>query len=85
MVMKKHSTSRRTLEYIKAVELSAKNLKERPTFAGMIGPFSLAGRLFDMTEIMVNIMVEPDGVMKNSSVDEVLKKTEELLKRYRLQ
>ncbi|HOJ11336.1 MAG TPA: hypothetical protein PK733_12190 [Clostridiales bacterium] len=83
--MKKHSTSRRTLEYIKAVELAAKNLKERPTLAGMIGPFSLAGRLFDMTEIMVNIMVEPDGVMKNSSVDEVLKKTEELLNRYRLQ
>ncbi|HOJ11153.1 MAG TPA: uroporphyrinogen decarboxylase family protein [Clostridiales bacterium] len=52
----------RTLEYIKAVELAAKNLKERPTLAGMIGPFSLAGRLFDMTEIMVNIMVEPDGM-----------------------
>jgi uroporphyrinogen decarboxylase len=50
----------RTLEYIKAAELAAKNIKERPTFAGMIGPFSLAGRLFDMTEIMVAIMIEPE-------------------------
>ena len=52
----------RTFEYIKAAEMVSKNLKERPTFAGMIGPFSLAGRLFDMTEIMINIMVEPDGM-----------------------
>jgi len=50
----------RTLEYIKAAELTAKNIKENPTFAGMIGPFSLAGRLFDMTEIMVAIMIEPE-------------------------
>lgn len=50
----------RTLEYIKAAELAAKNIKERPTFAGMIGPFSLAGRLFDMTEIMAAIMIEPE-------------------------
>lgn len=50
----------RTLEYIKAAELAAKNIKERPTFAGMIGPFSLAGRLFDMTEIMVAIIIEPE-------------------------
>lgn len=50
----------RTLEYIKAAELAAKNIKERPTFAGMIGPFSLAGRLFGMSEIMVAIMIEPE-------------------------
>ena len=52
----------RTLEYNKAAELAAKNIKERPTFAGMIGPFSLAGRLFDMTEIMVAIMIEPEKI-----------------------
>jgi uroporphyrinogen decarboxylase len=50
----------RTSEYIKAAELVAKNIEERPTFAGMIGPFSLAGRLFDMTDIMVSIIIEPE-------------------------
>lgn len=50
----------RTLEYIGAAELVARSIEERPTFAGMIGPFSLAGRLFDMTEIMISIMIEPE-------------------------
>lgn len=50
----------RTCEYIKASELAAKNITEKPTFAGMIGPFSLAGRLFDMTEIMLAILTEPE-------------------------
>jgi len=51
---------KRTSVYLKAAELAAENIKERPTFAGMIGPFSLAGRLFDMTEIMVAIMTEEE-------------------------
>lgn len=50
----------RTAEYIKAAELAANNLKDRPTFAGMIGPYSLAGRLYDMTEIMTAIMTDPE-------------------------
>jgi uroporphyrinogen decarboxylase len=50
----------RTFEYIRAAELASKNIKDRPTFAGMIGPFSLAGRLLDMTEIMVSTMIEPE-------------------------
>lgn len=49
---------KRTSIYLKAAELAAENIKDRPTFAGMIGPFSLAGRLFDMTEIMVAIMTD---------------------------
>jgi len=52
----------RTSAYIKAAELVAKNIKDRPTFGGAIGPFSLAGRLFDMTEIMVMAMLEPETV-----------------------
>ncbi|NLM20265.1 MAG: methylcobamide--CoM methyltransferase [Peptococcaceae bacterium] len=44
-------TKGRIPEYLKAVELSAKNIK-RPVFGGCIGPFSLAGRLYGMTEIM---------------------------------
>jgi len=52
----------RTAAYIKAAELASKKLKDRPTFGGEIGPFSLAGRLFDMTEIMVGLMLEPEIV-----------------------
>jgi uroporphyrinogen decarboxylase len=52
----------RTNVYIKAAGLVANNVIDRPTFAGAIGPFSLAGRLFDMTEIMIQAMIEPDMV-----------------------
>ena len=52
----------RTSVYIKAAELAARNIKDRPAFGGEIGPFSLAGRLFDMTEIMVGLMLEPGSV-----------------------
>jgi len=52
----------RTGEYIKAAKLAAMNIDDRPTFAGQIGPFSLAGRLYDMTEIMVSILLEPEMI-----------------------
>lgn len=52
----------RTSAYLKAAELAAKKIKDRPTFGGEIGPFSLAGRLYDMTEIMVALMDEPETV-----------------------
>jgi uroporphyrinogen decarboxylase len=50
----------RTSEYVKAAELAAKNIIDRPVFGGQIGPFSLAARLYDMTEIMVDLMLEPE-------------------------
>ena len=34
-------------------------ITDRPVLAGVIGPFSLAGRLYDMTEIMVDCLEEP--------------------------
>jgi uroporphyrinogen decarboxylase len=49
----------RTGAYITAATLSAKYIYDRPTFAGEIGPFSLVGRLYDMTELMVDLMLEP--------------------------
>lgn len=52
----------RTGAYITAAKLSARHIKDRPAFAGEIGPFSLAGRLFDMTEIMVALLLEPETV-----------------------
>lgn len=48
----------RTAEVLKCAKLCAANL-DRPVFGGMIGPFSLAGRLADMTEIMIMAAVEP--------------------------
>lgn len=39
-------------------------IKDKPIFAGVIGPFSLAGRLMDMTEVMINCYEEPEMVHK---------------------
>lgn len=52
----------RIAEYLKANELTAEYVRDRPVFAGCIGPYSLAGRLFDMTEIMIAIYTEPETV-----------------------
>ena len=53
-------------QYLKANLLAAQELRKRsnragsvPLFAGCIGPFSLAGRLYDMSEIMVLIYENP--------------------------
>jgi len=47
--------------YLKANLLAAREVNDRPLFAGCIGPFSLAGRLYDMSEIMVLIYEHPDA------------------------
>lgn len=47
---------------VKAIEQAARNIKDRPVFAGMIGPFSLAGRLMDITGIMMACYEAPDTV-----------------------
>ncbi len=59
----------RTGLYIEAVRKATEMITDRPVFAGVIGPFSLAGRLMDMTEIMINCQIEPD------MVHETLRKT----------
>ena len=48
----------RTGEYISTIAHAKKRIA-RPVFAGSIGPFSLAGRLLDMSEIMVLCYDEP--------------------------
>jgi uroporphyrinogen decarboxylase len=55
-------THGRMKEYIGATRLSVAHIHEKPVFAGCIGPFSLAGRLFDMTSILTDIYLEPDTV-----------------------
>lgn len=52
----------RVSQYLMANMLSARNITDRPVFAGCIGPFSLAGRLYDMNEIMMGIYIEPDAM-----------------------
>jgi len=54
----------RTGTYIEAMEKAVSLIADRPIFAGTIGPFSLAGRLMDMTEIMINCIEEPEMVHK---------------------
>lgn len=51
----------RVPEYLKANLLAARAISDRPVFAGCIGPFSLAGRLYDMSAIMMLIYEQPDA------------------------
>lgn len=48
-------------EYIKANRLVAEKAS-KPVLSGCIGPYSLAGRLYDMSEIMMAIYIEPDNM-----------------------
>ena len=49
----------RSGRYIEAIQKVADRLNDRPVFAGTIGPFSLAGRLMDMSKIMLNCRRNP--------------------------
>lgn len=55
-------TAGRVPQYLLANQLTAAAFTDKPVFGGCIGPYSLAGRLFDMTEIMIAIYTEPDTV-----------------------
>ena len=55
-----HPGDGRTAEILRCTELCANYFTDRPVFGGMIGPFSLAGRLADMTEIMILAAMEPE-------------------------
>ncbi len=54
--------SARTGIYIDAVKKAVGMITDRPVLAGMIGPFSLAARLLDVTEIMMDCYDDPDMV-----------------------
>ena len=51
-------------QYLLANKMAAENIKHKPVFSGCIGPFSLAGRLYDMSEIMVAIYIEPEAMVQ---------------------
>lgn len=54
--------SKRTQIYIDAIKKASELITDRPVFAGMIGPFSLAARLLDVSEIMMDCYDEPEMV-----------------------
>ena len=48
--------------YIGGVKKAKEEIKDIPVFCGVIGPYSLAGRLFDMTELMMECYDSPYDV-----------------------
>ena len=52
----------RTGLYIEAAQNAKAHITDRPVLAGVIGPFSLAGRLMDVTEALANCICDPDFV-----------------------
>ena len=52
----------RTQIYIDAIEKAMELITDRPVLAGVIGPFSLAGRLLDVSEAMALCYEEPEMV-----------------------
>ena len=50
----------RVPEYLMANRIAASRIKDKPVYGGAIGPFSLAGRLYDLSEFMMAVYIEPD-------------------------
>lgn len=68
----------RTGLYVEAISKAVKLITDRPVFAGIIGPFSLSGRLIGVTEAMIKCYEEPDQVKIT------LEKTSDFLIKYAL-
>ena len=66
----------RIREYVKACLLAHEDITDRPVLAGCIGPFSLAGRLFDMSEIMMLTCSDKEAA------HELLRKCTEFILKY---
>ena len=69
-------TEGRAATCVEGIRMAKERIADKPVLAGMIGPYSLAGRLMDVTEIMYVCYDEPEAV------HEVLKKATEYLIRY---
>ena len=66
----------RAMLCVEAVRAAKQAITDKPVIAGMIGPYSLAGRLMDVTEIMYLCFDEPE------TVHTVLDKATQYLIRY---
>lgn len=69
-------TAGRAMLCVEAVRTAKQSITDKPLIAGMIGPYSLAGRLMDVTEIMYLCFDEPE------TVHTVLDKATQYLIRY---
>lgn len=69
-------TAGRAALCVEAVHTAKQHIADKPVLAGMIGPYSLAGRLCDVTEIMYLCFDEPE------TVHAVLDKSTQYLIRY---
>ena len=68
----------RTAVYIEGVRKAKEIITDAPVFCGVIGPYSLAGRIFDMMELMMACFDDPDAVKA------LVAKCTEFLKKYLL-
>ncbi len=50
-------------QWVEAARLAAVAITDRPVLAGCIGPFSLAARFYDVTEILTAILIEPESIL----------------------
>ena len=66
----------RVKAYLKADLLAARAVNDRPLLAGCIGPFSLAGRLYDLSDIMVLICEQP------AAAHQLLQKCTDFISKY---
>ena len=48
--------------YVDSIKKAVEIITDRPVFAGVIGPFSLAARLLDVTDVMMDCYDEPEKV-----------------------
>lgn len=48
--------------YVESIRKAVERITDRPVLAGIIGPFSLAARLLDVSEIMMDCYDEPEMV-----------------------
>ena len=71
----------RTGLYIEAIEKACKLIIDRPVFAGVIGPFSLAGRLMNVSDIMIYCYDEPN--MVHAVLNNVTNFTTDYIKAYK--
>lgn len=54
----------RTRIYLEAAAKASLRIMAKPVFGGVIGPFSLAGRLMGVSELMMACYDEPENVLK---------------------
>ena len=73
--------SGRTGIYLDAIAEAKKLITDRPVFAGVIGPFSLAGRLVDVIEAMLLCFEDPD--MLRTVLDKCTQFLVDYIKKYK--